>query len=107
MTTIEEAIAGIFLKVTSTIPGFIGGVVSLRFFNEQTIFQRIMTVLGGWVCAAFTTDPVLAYFSLSEKSWNNGVAFFIGLFGMSLIAAVMIAIKGVQWVDIITGWVKK
>ena len=107
MSAIEESIAVLFAKIASTFPGLIGGVLSLRFFKDQSGSARLVTVIGGWACAAFTTDPVMAYFSLADTVWKNGVAFFIGLFGMSIVAAIMGTVKDVQWADIITGWVKK
>lgn len=105
--SIEEMIAAAATKIGPTLPGFVGGVLSLRFFKEQTWGEKVMTVLGGWACASWATEPVLAFFTLNNTSWSNGISFFVGLFGMSIVAALMAALKEINLGEIVSGWIKR
>lgn len=94
-------------KILPSLPGFVGAVVSLRFFKAETWLERITVVMSGWACAFFLTKPVVDKFSLGDSPWSDGTAFFIGLFGMAIVAALMAAIKDTKWGDILAGWIKK
>lgn len=103
----EEASTIAAAKIIPSLPGFIGAVVSLRFFKADSWFERITVVMSGWACAFFLTKPVVDKFSLGDSQWADGTAFFVGLFGMAIVAALMGAIKDTKWGDILAGWVKK
>lgn len=105
--TLEEMSVFVTSKILPSLPGFVGAVVSLRFFKAETWLERITVVLSGWACAFFLTKPVVDKFSLGDTQWADGTAFFIGLFGMAIVAALMGAIKETKWGDILSGWVKK
>lgn len=105
--TLEELSVVVTSKILPSLPGFVGAVISLRFFKADTWLERVAVVLSGWACAYFFTKPVVDRFSLGATQWADGTAFFIGLFGMAVVAALMGAIKDTKWGDILSGWVKK
>ena len=105
--TLEEMSVIVTSKILPSLPGFVGAVVSLRFFKAETWLERITVVMSGWACAFFLTKPVVDRFDLNNTQWADGTAFFIGLFGMAIVAALMGAIKDTKWGDILAGWVKK
>ena len=93
MTWVETLIASFGIKKAALIAGIIGGWLSLRFFEDQTLGGKWMTVIGGAASANYLTSPILGFFNLGAGSYEGGVGFAIGLFGMSLAAAIMKFIK--------------
>lgn len=80
--------ASLGLTKTSAIGGFAGSVISLRFLTDLNIWQRFVTVLTGTVFAAYITPLAISAFEVSSKH-DGTVGFIIGVFGMSIAAAVM------------------
>lgn len=104
---IEEATAFAAAKIFPSLPGFVGAVISLRFFSAKTWGEKLAVVFSGWACAYFLTRPVVSYFNLQDTQWSDGTAFFIGVFGMAIVAALMGAIRDNKWGEILAGWIKK
>lgn len=88
---IDEALAALGLSKPATIGGLVGAIVSLKFIEGLTIFQRAGTVLGGMLSAAYVTPLVIQVIELSTRL-ESAVAFLVGVFGMSIAAAIMKAI---------------
>ena len=103
----DGLVSALINLVGPTIPGFIGAVISLRFFTEAGIKAKVAVVGGGWACATFLTGPAVDSFSLAGTKWENGLAFFIGVFGMSFIAALMQGVKELKVAEIIADWLKR
>lgn len=94
--TLESVAGYIGIKHISFFIGFIGGVVSLSFLKNcrQTVVGKSMMVVGGATTAGYMEPPISAYFSLENGGY---VAFIIGLFGMSVAAAIMQLIQKTKW----------
>lgn len=86
------------------VAGFLGGVVSLRFFEGLTLQGKFWTVGGGMVMAFFLTHPIMDYFKWNAEHYEGGVGFIVGLFGMSIAAA---AIKVVTDSEVLKSWLKR
>lgn len=89
MIWFESFLAGLGIKKAALIAGIIGGWLSLRFFEGLTRSGKWMTVVGGAAAANYLTAPIIAYFNLGPGSYEGGVGFAVGLFGMSLAAALI------------------
>lgn len=92
----DTVLAVLGLKKTALIAGVVGGVVSLRFFDNLTTGGKLTTALCGAAAANFLTGPAIAFFQLPPPDYEGGIGFAIGLFSMSLAAATMKAIKDVD-----------
>ena len=88
---IDSIFVTLGLTKGATIGGFLGALVSLKFIEGMTWLQRIPTVFGGMCCAAYVTPLVLDLASMSAKT-ESAIAFLIGVFGMSVAAAVVKAL---------------
>lgn len=73
------------------IVALIGATVSLRYIKDvQTIQARLGVVSSGGAISYFSTPALVDYFSLVQGgNAAYGIAFAIGLFGLSLTAAVI------------------
>ena len=84
------------------VGGAIGGFISLRFNEDLLWWEKWMTFLGGWGLGAWLAPPLNSYLEIAQRpSWEVGTALLIGLFGMSLAAAVIKAIKGLDLIAFI------
>lgn len=91
---IDQIASTLGLKKAALLGGFLGALVSLRFFPEaQSWWQRCTTLFSGWVCAAYVAPLAAATLDIAEKH-EGGVAFLVGVVGMALIANVLQAIPG-------------
>lgn len=69
------------------VAGLFGAVAALRFQDElSTIQGRLMFVVTGAACAQFVTPLALSIYKI-EAGLAGGVAFLLGAFGGSLLAA--------------------
>lgn len=92
MGTIDWLCVALGIKPGAFLSGLIGGVFSLRWVAEVGWKGRLTTVLFGGVTANYATDPVYAWFGIAGLH-PGGVGLLIGLFAMSLAAAIFKAIS--------------
>ncbi|PMQ04178.1 hypothetical protein DyAD56_15935 [Dyella sp. AD56] len=88
----EPVSATLGIKLSTTIAGFAGGVVSLAFIQNLNRTQAIGAVVVGTLTAAYLTPAILEHFNLGPEL-NNGAAFVIGLCAMSIIPAIKKAVS--------------
>lgn len=92
MTPFQQWIVDFFIIVKSiafmpAVAGLFGAIFSLRFSPGKTFLERTWNVLSAWACAVYFTDSVVNYFSLDTvPNSQHGVAFFIGMFSLNLMA---------------------
>lgn len=101
METLEAILAVLGLKFKVVVAGAIGAFISLNFFDNLKTGEKWTTVLGGWALASYTASPTTAFFELTNPSAEPGISILIGLFGMSLAAAIIKAIRDTKWSEII------
>lgn len=84
----EFDLSKLWEAVQLLVAGAIGAMVSLPFHSEiKTYASRFTAVCFGSASAHYLTPLVLDYFSIAITR-SGGVAFLLGLFGMSATAAV-------------------
>ena len=75
------------------LPGLLGAIVSLKTAPGANWKERVFNVLCGTLMAGFLTPAITDYFHLAEPSIQSATAFAIGLFGLNVAAALVLAIK--------------
>lgn len=73
------------------IAGVLGAAISLRFTKDLGAWERATAVISGAIIAQYATP--IAIMGLSLEGFDQAVGFFIGLFGLSLTAAIYEIIK--------------
>lgn len=96
----------------STLGAGIGGavvgvVLNLRSAPGATLVERVFNVLSGAACAWWLAPAAVNVFGLSAGSAESSLSFLIGMFGMSIAAAVMEAVRTIKLADIISGWISR
>ena len=86
------------------LAGLAGSVIALRFAPGAGWLERVGNVVAGTACAAYLAPWGAEWFGATSPSSLAALSFGIGMFGLSVAAAVMQAIREVKWADLITGW---
>lgn len=81
-------------------------VLSFRGDVQTSWKERVVTTLSGGLMAGFMSPAAAEYFSLHTPAMQSGMAFFVGLFGLNLMSAVLRWIKTANLADYIP-WGKK
>ena len=77
----------------SEMAGAAGAAISMAFI-EGTVLYRAVLFCGGYTAAKYITPLAVKNFGLSEP---DGASFIIGIFAMSLTAAIIRVLKGVEF----------
>lgn len=86
---IEQIAAALGIKKSSVIaPAAVGALVAAIRASHLKVWQRVVTFLCGFGMATYLTHPVLAWFKW-EDGFEHGVAFVLGLFGMTIVEALL------------------
>ena len=87
--------------------GLAGAVVGLRFAPGLSWVERIANVFAGSMCAGFVGPATSEMFNLTSNSMQSALAFAIGMFGMSIAAAIFQALRDIKLTEIITDWLSR
>ena len=87
--------------------GVMGSLIALRFAPGVSWSERFTNVASGSACAGFIAPAMGEYFHLGTASMLSFLSFALGLFGMSIAAAVMSGIKDLKVGEIVSGWISK
>ncbi len=96
LEALEGLAAALGLKFKIIVAGAVGAFISLRFFEGLGLGERWCTFLGGWALGAYLSEPVTKYLEL-PAAMEIGLAIGIGLFGMSIAAAVIKVVRDTDW----------
>lgn len=102
----EVVTALLAIKWKALIAGTIGAVLSLRFFDGLNMQDKFTTAAGGAASANYLTEPAMQFFGLTPATFEGGLGFIIGLFGMSIAAAVVRTIRDTNWAEWFKFWKK-
>jgi uncharacterized membrane protein len=104
---IDQLAAALGTKKLIMVAGLVGAVISLKFVSEiDSWWSRITLVICGTAVASYATPALGEFLSVSERV-ESGMAFAIGLFGMSFAGAVLTAFKEAKLGEAIATWFKK
>lgn len=104
--SIDAALSAAGVTFKTLIASAIGAFISLRFFEGLKPMEKWTTFLGGWGMAAYAAAPLTIYFELSKVT-ETGIALAVGLFGMSISAAVIKVIKETNWGALVSSFLSK
>ena len=101
MEPVESGIVtALGIKLVTALAGAVGAFISLTFFDGLKPLEKWTTFLGGWGMAVFLAGPLTVYFEL-RPIMEQGLSLAIGLFGMSITAAVIKVVRDTKWSEII------
>lgn len=89
------------------VAGAFGAIVALKFAPGDTLLARMFNVMAGALCAGFCSPAVCAYFKVDAASTQSAFSFGIGMFGLSLAAAVVTGLRDIKLADVMSSWLKR
>lgn len=90
------------------VPGALGALVTaLKFTPGASWLERSVNVVAGSLVAGYVAPPLLEYFKVTSPSATGGASFMLGLLSMSVVAAILSAVRETKWADIVTGWLAR
>lgn len=87
--------------------GALGSVVGLKFAPGATWAERCINVVAGALCAGYCSPALVEYLHVASKGMQSFMSFAVGLFGLSLAAAIVQGIQNTKFGDIFTGWLSR
>lgn len=89
------------------IIGALGSFVALRFAPGQTWGERVFNVFCGSLCSGFCAPAMAEWMHVQSPGMQSFSAFAVGMFGLSLAAAITNAVKSMDLASIISGWISR
>ena len=89
------------------LAGLCGSIVALRWVPGISISERLFNAAAGTAVAGFGSPALADWLHVTSSVMISALAFAVGLFGLSLAAAVVQAIRDIKLAEIITGWISR
>jgi hypothetical protein len=102
---IEQIAVALGVKSNGLLAGFFGALVS-TYFAAKSWTERLIMAFSGTLCAAYITPVIGEYFKASERQ-ENGLAFAVGLFGMTLAGAIVQTVRETKFGEQLATWLKR
>ena len=87
--------------------GLLGSIVALKFAPGTTWPERAVNVGAGALCAGFCAPALVDWLHIEPVSMRSGAAFAVGMFGLSVAAAVIDGVRELKLAEVITGWISR
>lgn len=82
-------------------------VTAAKFTPGASWLERAVNVVAGSLAAGFITPALTEYLRMTSAAYIGGAAFFVGLLGMSLVAAFFQTVRDVHWAEIVASWISR
>lgn len=99
-SVVDGILASIGIHKGALITGLIGSFLSFKFVAQLGTFGRATAFIGGAFSAGILA-PVLVDWLSFKPAYIAGVGFIVGALGMSVLAAVLQAIKDLDLVGLV------
>jgi len=87
--------------------GALGALATLRFAPGASWWERATNVLAGSVCAGYCAPALAEWWRITQPGIHAALAFGVGMFGLSLAAAITQGIRDTRVAEIIAGWLSR
>jgi hypothetical protein len=88
------------------VAGILGALVGLRFVPGLTWFERVTNLGAGGVIAYYAAPALAGWWGLSEHMVGF-MSFILGMFGLSVAAAIFQGVRTLNVAEIISGWISR
>jgi hypothetical protein len=89
---------------TPLVAGILGSMVGLRWVPGLSWLERLGNVVAGSATAVYAAPVAAEWMQVSSAGMLAGLAFGVGIFGLSLAAAVLQGVRELHVADIVTSW---
>jgi hypothetical protein len=87
--------------------GALGAVIGLKFVPGVMWIERFINFCAGMACSSYLAPAVSELLGLATVAKQNGLAFAMGLFSVSIAAAIFEGIRALKVAEIFESWAKR
>ena len=87
--------------------GALGSIAALKFAPGLSWPERVFNVGAGIACAVIVGPALIEWLPALGPRMQAGLIFAVGMFGLSVAAAVMDGIRGLNLAEIIGAWLPR
>lgn len=88
------------IVVAALIGAFLAALLQRRLQDpskpERSYLELFVTMMVGFFASVYGTEPMLAFLDWQSR-YEHGVAFFVGLFAMTIVDKLLSLIKVIDW----------
>lgn len=95
------------LAANPLMAGVLGAAIGLKFVPGLLWIERLINFSAGLSCSIYLSPAVGEMMNLSTPNKQAGLAFLMGLFSVSIAAAIFEGLRALKVADIIDSWVKR
>lgn len=89
------------IEIKPILAGAGGAALAAMTGPDRSRTQRFVEFLAGFLISLLFTEAALDFFKLAASTYSGPIGFSLGYFGMTLAAAVLGALRTVDWAGII------
>lgn len=90
------------------LAGAVGALITaVKFTPGANWCERLFNASSGTALAVIVAPALVEWLHLTSPTYLSATAFFLGLLGMSLAAALMQALKDTPFGQILAGWITR
>lgn len=78
------------------VAGLLAGIVALRGVPGSTWPERVFNVFCAAITAGFVSPAINEWFGLTSPAMQSATAFLVGLFGMNIVATLVVWIRNAK-----------
>ena len=101
---LDQITAALGVKKGVVIAAFIGALLAALLQSRlqdpskpaRSYLEICITMMVGFFASVYGTEPLLAYLEWQNR-YEHGVAFFVGLFAMTIVDKALSLIKALDW----------
>jgi hypothetical protein len=84
--------------------GIVGALIGLKFAPGVSWSERLFNLTAGSTIAWFGAPAAIEFFAIKSQGMTSFLSFSIGMFGLSIAAAIFSGIKETKLGEILTRW---
>lgn len=87
--------------------GLLGATVALKFVPGLSWKMRAVNAISGAVCAGYVAPALCEWLRIASPAIQSAAAFAIGMYGLSLAAALFKAISEIKLAEVVKTWLER
>ena len=95
------------LATNPLMAGLLGAAIGLKFVPGLRWFERVTNFTAGLACSVYVSPAAGELLKLSSAPKQAALTFLMGLFSVSIAAAIFEGIRNVKLAEIIDGYLRR
>ena len=92
---------------SNLVAGLLGALIGLKWAPGKSWLERVANVVTGFGCAVYLTPGGAEWLGVESPRALAALSFAVGMFGLSLAAAISDGIKQTRLGEALTSWLTR